>query len=234
MTYADITFKDKNPIKRYLQKQRLVSAMKLAKNLGKISAICDFGAGNGELCKFLSKQFPNAPIICYEPNPKLLNEAKENLKKLQNISFFHSIGNIKTESIDLVFSLEVFEHLPAKETNSALKTINALMAQEGRLIIGTPVETGIPALYKGLFRMTRRYGSFDANIKNVLMASIGQPPENRPAREISPGFNYYFEHLGFDWHRFSETLKEHFTQPKITFSPFNFLGIIFCFCLSPI
>ena len=224
MTYAEITFKDKNPIKRWLQKQRLISALKTIDNLDGLSVICDFGAGNGELCKLLSKQFPNTHIICYEPTLNLLNEAKSNLKELPNISFFHNIDNLKKESIDLIFSLEVFEHLPVKERNSALQTISSLMTQEGNLVIGVPVEIGIPALYKGVFRMMRRYGAFDANIKNVLMSFIGIPPTNRPIGEIAPGFNYHFEHLGFDWRRFSETLKEYFTQPKITFSPFSFCG----------
>ena len=131
---------------------------------------------------------------------------------------------MKNESVDLVFSLEVFEHLPHKETSSALQNIHALLKSNGQLIIGVPVEIGIPALYKGSFRMVRRYGAFDANVKNVFLSLIGNPPENRPAREITPGFNYHFEHVGFDHRRLIETLKDYFMKVSVTSSPFPLIG----------
>jgi len=225
MAYSDITFQDKNPVKRWLQQQRLVSALGAIKQLNDTpSVICDFGAGNGELCKLLSAHYPNTHIICYEPTIGLLNEAKDNLKGASNISFVQDVGSLKNESVDLVFSLEVFEHLPLKETNSALQTIHELLKSNGQLIIGVPVEIGIPALYKGAFRMSRRYGAFDANVKNVFMSLIGKPPVDRPTREITPSFNYHFEHVGFDHRRLIETLKDYFIKLSITSSPFPHIG----------
>ena len=54
MTYSDITFNDRNPIKRWLQRRRLESAISFAGSSLKLGAtICDFGAGNGELCKLI-------------------------------------------------------------------------------------------------------------------------------------------------------------------------------------
>jgi hypothetical protein len=72
--------------------------------------------------------------------------------------------------------------------------------------------------------MTRRYGAFDANIKNVLMSFIGNPPLNRPVHKITPELNYHFEHLGFDHRSFLTTLEKYFTLLNITSSPFSFLG----------
>jgi trans-aconitate methyltransferase len=225
MKYSEITFRDKNPIKRWLQQQRLVSALRAVKQLNCTpSVICDFGAGNGELCKLLSNRYPNTHIICYEPTLGLLNEAKENLKEISNISYIKNVGDLINDSVDLVFSLEVFEHLPHKETNSALQAIQATLKSNGRLIIGVPVEIGVPALYKGAFRMVRRYGAFDANVKNVFMSFIGNPPSNRPTREITPGFNYYFEHVGFDHRKLIEILKHYFINQSIESSPFPRIG----------
>ena len=225
MAYSEITFQDKNPIKRWLQQQRLVSALEAVKQRGHTpSVICDFGAGNGELCKLLSKRYPNAHIICYEPTVYLLNEAKENLKNILNISYLQNVDDLKNNSVDLVFSLEIFEHLAGQETNIALQNIYALLKANGQLIIGVPVEIGIPALYKGAFRMVRRYGAFDANFKNVFMSLIGNPPANRPAKEITPGFNYHFEHVGFDHRRLIETLKHYFVNLSIVTSPFPSIG----------
>lgn len=226
MAYANITFKDKNPVKRWLHRRRLVSAIKAVK-LPTLSppVICDFGAGNGELCKRLAERYPGAGLICYEPSPALLNEAKENLKTIPNVRFLQDIGGMEPESIDLLFSLEVFEHLPDKETHAALKTIHTLLKSKGQLIIGVPMEIGIPALYKGAFRMVRRYGAFDANFHHVFLALIGRPPTDRPVNEITPGFNYYFEHLGFDYRRLLEMLKQTFdVRPQKWVSPFSIFG----------
>jgi len=225
MTYSEITFNDKNPVKGWLQRQRLVSALEAAKQLDRPpSVICDFGAGNGELCKLLSEHYPNAHIICYEPTTGLLNEAKENLKEISNISFIQDVGGLKNESVDLLFSLEVFEHLPPKETESALQAIYSLLKSKGQLIIGVPIEIGIPALYKGAFRMARRYGAFDANFRNIFMSLIGNPPKNRPTGEITPGLNYHFEHVGFDHRRLIGTLEDYFMKLSITSSPFSLVG----------
>ena len=54
--------------------------------------------------------------------------------------------------------------------------------------------------------MSRRYGRFDANIKNVALSFLWHPPRNRPTSEISPGFRYHYEHMGFDFHGYKENL----------------------------
>jgi hypothetical protein len=55
MAYSDITFNDKNVIKRWLQQRRLVVATRLAARLLEPQVILDFGAGNGELCNILPR-----------------------------------------------------------------------------------------------------------------------------------------------------------------------------------
>ncbi len=225
MAYSDITFNDKNPVKRWLQKQRLVSAIEAVQQSNcQPSVICDFGAGNGELCKLLSKSYPKASIVCYEPTPGLLDEAKENLKEIPNISFVQDVDGLKNESIDLLFSLEVFEHLPDQETKQAIKSIHNLLRSKGKLIIGVPIEIGIPAFYKDMFRMFRRFGAYDANLKNLLLSLIGSPPKNRPIREITPGFNYHFEHVGFDHRRLIKVLEGYFMAQGTTSGPFDIFG----------
>ena len=115
MSYADITFNDKNYIKRWLQKRRLSSAIQLVENLqANTEHLCDFGAGNGELSKLLNANYKHSHIICYEPAPTLYSEAQENLKALD----IDIVSNIKqiNNTFDVLFCLEVFEHLPKEET----------------------------------------------------------------------------------------------------------------------
>ncbi|MGW8256516.1 MAG: methyltransferase [Thermoguttaceae bacterium] len=225
MSYGEITFRDRNPVKRWLQQQRLVSAIKLCGCLPQEPrAICDFGAGNGELCKLLVEYYENAKLICYEPTPNLLSEAKQNLAGIDEVEFCDDIRGVAHRTFDLVFCLEVFEHLPPKETAEALRQIYDLLTSTGTIIIGVPVEVAVPAIYKGFFRMLCRYGAFDANIKNMLLSFVLRPPVNRPISEIAPGFGFHYAHMGFDYRRFKEILSVYFTVSKMSASPFAALG----------
>ncbi len=226
MSYAELTFRDKNPIKRWLQQQRLVSAIKLYSRLQRSpKAICDFGAGNGELCKLLAKHYQNTKLICYEPTPDLLSEARENLVSVSEVEFCQDIRSVAPGTLDVVFCLEVFEHLPPKETADALQTIYNLLNAEGTIVIGVPVEVGVPALYKGIFRMSRRYGAFDANMKNVALSFLWHPPRNRPISEVAPGLRFHYEHMGFDFRAFQDSLSSYFTLHDVSASPIAALGI---------
>lgn len=186
--------------------------------------ILDFGAGNGELCKLIALQFPKAKIVCYEPTPSLMAEAKENLADLPQISFCSDLEKISDGSVELIFCLEVFEHLPEKETKDALGQFDRLLTDNGNAVIGVPVEIGIPALYKGIFRMSRRFNTFDASIKNVLLAALSFPPKDRPVSEITPGFAFHHEHMGFDYRKLQALLHAQFGLQQVTTSPFSIFG----------
>ena len=80
----------------------------------------------------------------------------------------------------------------------ALAKIQHLLKDGGTFFVGVPNELFVPALVKGLFRVTRRYGAFDARFGNVFRAAIGRPPQRRPVKEIASGLPYHFHHLGFD------------------------------------
>lgn len=187
----------------------------------------DYGAGNGEIIKTLAVLYPDAKIVCFEPTKSLMEEAKKNLNGIPNVSFTETVEAISTSSVDLLFCLEVFEHLPLKETEDAFVVFKRVLSDRGRLIVGLPIEVGIPALYKGLFRMVRRFGAYDATIGNILRSFAYAPPEKRPCSEIAPGFAYYFDHMGFDYRVFRSALSKHFHIDQIKGGPFPAFGAIF-------
>jgi SAM-dependent methyltransferase len=225
VSYADLTFQDRNPIKRWLQHRRLVTAADLAgSRLKAPRLVCDFGAGNGELCKLLAARYEEARFACYEPAAYLLAEARENLKAVSRVEFHQDIRELERGAFDLVVCLEVFEHLPPEETIEALRTISALLKPGGTVIIGVPVEIGLPALYKGVFRMSRRYGAFDATPKNVATSLLGRPPQNRPIAELAPGLRFHYEHLGFDFRNLRRLLDRYFRSIEVSASPLSAVG----------
>lgn len=225
MSYADITFCDQNPIKRWLQQRRLTDAIRLTAHFQDITTVLDFGAGNGELSKRLIGFFPQAQIICYEPTAHLMAEAQKNAEQFQQIRFVTDMEMVSKASVDLLYCLEVFEHLPQSETEAAFSLIGSVLRDGGIAILGVPIEIHFPALYKGIFRITRRYGDFDARPGNVLCATVGFPPQCRPVSEIAEGWRYHPYHLGFDYRRFRELLKNQpFIILKQSASPMPILG----------
>jgi len=224
ISYAKKTFEDSNRIKRFFQNSRLEDAIRLVPDRDDPDLIVDFGAGNGELCKRLSGRFPNSRILCYEPHPELQDQARQNLEGADNIAFISDPSELPRASAGLLFCLEVFEHLPEREFNMVMDQVWQTLADGGSAIIGVPIEVGIPALYKGLFRMFRRFGDFDARPMNILAALLGRVPADRPVVELMPGSYYHVHHLGFDYRRFRKQLSRVFKIGKTSASPFSILG----------
>jgi SAM-dependent methyltransferase len=226
MAYADLTVRDPNTVKRWLQRHRFADAIGMLPLTGaEPLRILDFGAGDGELVRLAAVRRPIEACV-YEPTPRLMAEAKEKLSGMPGVTFAASLGTVASERFDYVFCLEVFEHLPPAETDAALAELHRLVKRDGFVIIGVPHELFLPALFKGLFRMTRRYGAFDASPKTVLAAVMGRPPSDRPSMEIAPGFAYYGAHLGFDYRELERKLPARFHVVRRWFSPVPVLGSV--------
>lgn len=135
MNYTDQTIRDKNPIKRFLQRRRLTDALRVLRHLdpGYSGSVLDFGAGNGELSRLVAGRFPNAKIVCYEPAPKLFEEARRNLSGTRNVVFAQSFEDIRRMRFEHAFCLEVFEHLPPRESQQAINRLNKLLVTGGHV-----------------------------------------------------------------------------------------------------
>lgn len=225
MKYSDITIRDRNPVKRWLQRRRFADALGVLRDArpGIRLRVLDYGAGDGELVRQMVG-LADIEALVFEPTPGLMAEAREKLATLDSVAFADNLDAIESGSFDYVFCLEVFEHLPERETVAAIAEIHRLLKHEGVAVVGVPHELFVPALLKGLFRMSRRYGDFDARPANVLGAIRGRAPTQRPVAEISPGFRYHFHHLGFDYRKLEQNFQERLQLAGKWFSPFPILG----------
>lgn len=220
--YSDQTLFDKSALKRWVHRRRFSSALHLAGT--RFRSVLDFGGGSGELCKLVAARAPQSQIICYEPSSSMFKEATENLAGLPNVRVVANVASVPAHSVDVVFCLEVFEHLQTSYIGPTLDEIASLMhRRDGVAIIGVPIEVGPPAIPKGIFRMTRRYGEHDGTPRNILLAAIGSPPSQRPTGNLD-GIIVHPYHLGFDHRRLHTLLQERFKVEQVLASPFQGLG----------
>ena len=226
MPYVDITINDPNPIKRWIQRRRFGDALAVIDSRSSVCtiAILDFGGGDGELLRQCLQSWPEVSATLYEPTSSLRQEAEQKLSQWPRVRITGDLQTLPMAAFDVVYCLEVFEHLPDRATYEALENIRRFLKPDGFAVIGVPHEIFAPALIKGLFRMVRRYGAFDAKPAHVATAAIGSPPHNRPTQEIAPGFSYHHYHLGFDYRQLEKKIGLRFRIESRWFSPARILG----------
>lgn len=222
MGYADITFKDKNYFKRFFQRRRLRvacdEALKFFKNKEENLCILDYGCGNAELYKDLRTYIDQFYYTGYDPIEEMLVEAKANIQADDKITLTANKSSLKENGYDLIFCLEVFEHLPEAVLKQELENLNGLLSDKGIIVFGVPNEIYLAGFVRGMFRMTRRYGEFDANFKNILSSTLGRPPRNRNVNMNESG-TYLYYHMGFDHRELIKAIKTVFDVEKVFGSP---------------
>jgi len=228
MNYSDITTRDANPLKRWIQRRRFADALAVLESVPGRSArlqVLDYGAGNGELVRRIAGDRPVDAWV-FEPSPHLMAEARENLSGTPSVTFADTVEGLPAAAFDVVYCLEVLEHLPDEQVRVVLGQLQRLLRPGGTAIIGVPHELFLPALVKGAFRALRRYGDFDTRPRHILAAALGRPPATRPLSEIAPGLPYHFHHLGFDFRALERTLRLGFDVRRKWFSPVPLLDLV--------
>jgi 2-polyprenyl-3-methyl-5-hydroxy-6-metoxy-1,4-benzoquinol methylase len=229
--YSSLTVNDRNRFKRYLQRRRLQHSLRGLAGMP-VSAgtrILDAGAGDGELARLLRAAYPQAGIVCYEPADELRQQAIANVGQLPKVNIVPELHAFADHAFDIIFCLEVLEHLPPAETGALLRDMERLLAENGRLVIGVPNEIYLAALLRGAFRRCRRSNDFDTSLRNMLLAIIGHPPGNRPVEELMPGRYYHRRHMGFDYRGLAGLLSERFEISNRYGSPLPWLPVLFNF-----
>jgi len=221
MSYADITFNDPSRVKRFLQRRRLDDALRTVRtNLTPETTVIDLGGGDGNLIRRVLSIAPLAKAVCYEPAESLRSQAEETLREFSSARVVSAVQ--EDDAYDLVFCCEVFEHLPGAQIENLISTIASQLTPSGTAIIGVPNEIFLMGLLKGIFRMARRYGEYDAVPGRVFRAAMGRPEHPRWERDLD-GLPYVYEHIGFDYRSLRASLQTKLTVNTVYGSPFPFL-----------
>ncbi|ESQ79779.1 bifunctional 2-polyprenyl-6-hydroxyphenol methylase/3-demethylubiquinol 3-O-methyltransferase UbiG [Asticcacaulis sp. YBE204] len=219
--YAALTRNDPNPVKRYLQARRLKDALDLLGHRHGRQFV-DYGAGDGELVRHLKHRRPEAVTICFEPWSLLSHACRHNIEDLSATTLVETADDVPDGFADAIFCLEVFEHLPAEEIETALHHIARILKHDGVLIVGVPVETGPVARLKGWFRGLRR-NDFDTDPDRIAQAARGDIRFERFRMDLGNGGGYYPHHLGFDYRDLLRAVDSRFVVRKRQSSPFGWL-----------
>ncbi len=215
MQYKSITVSSKSSIKRFTHSKRFILIANLLKK-NKYKKILDYGAGDGELYKFLDLK-TRKKIFFFEPKLAMVKEMKKNLKNYEKIKIFTNSNRIFKNYFDLICINEVFEHLNLKEQKKLINNLKKILKQNGIIIISVPIEVGLSSLIKNFIRIiifqTHENTTFFNIIKSLFYLEI-----NRPNKK------YNNSHIGFNYLKFVKFLKkENLIIDKYQFSPFNFL-----------
>ena len=106
MPYAELTVRDRNPVKRWLQRRRFSDAVSVLNGApaGGQLRVLDSGAGDGELVRQIAGN-PRIQAWAYEPTPALMAEARENLAGLDAVILTQNLDSAGSGTFDYVFSL---------------------------------------------------------------------------------------------------------------------------------
>ncbi len=212
------TYKKKNLVS-LIHKSRLNVIRKVFKKYIPISEITwvDFGCSNGFIPEEIvrTNEFNFAKIVGYDHVEGLLDLARA--KKIPNAEFkyfdMNEVCNVE-EQFDLVTCFETLEHVGNLE--NAFVNLFSHLDGKGIIIITVPNETGLIGLIKFLGRLAVRrnpYRDFFANqsyfkymkclLRNDFIDGFRKPHQ--------PG---YGPHLGFDYRKFEDYIKENFIRNK--------------------
>ena len=93
--------------------------------------VLEIGFGSGSLLAYLKDKGANVSGV--EIQPRLLDAAKE-----AGFVAAESVSDFSNQSFDVIFALDVFEHLSPEELYNVLQLIDSLLVKNGLLIARFP------------------------------------------------------------------------------------------------
>jgi len=143
-----------NPILRYVFRNRLAIAMKMA-HLQESDILLDIGTGPGLLMLGASNQVNVALGLDIH---RMLPSVRQMLNSsgVGNHELIRADANylpIKNQSISLVFALDVLEHIPTAVL--VIQEINRVLKEDGRAVISIPMENFLYRLGRLIFKFAK-------------------------------------------------------------------------------
>ena len=141
-----------------------------------------------------------------------------NVSNNNNISVYNTYSEIN-KSYEVVFCMEVFEHLNKKLSLDALNNIANLLTKNGVCIISVPIEIGVGGFLKNIIRVIIGQTHSGLTFINIFKILLGlKIKRNEDTDFIS-------SHIGFSHYDLENLIIEKdFNVIQKSFSPFSYLG----------
>lgn len=213
--YAQHTIGSKNPLKRWLHKQRFAASFRLL-DLHDGQRFLDYGCGDGELSLQISRHFPHVEVVSYDPADELFVQAQRKLAHSARVTVTRDFDSI-TGSFDRIACLETIEHLPPKELEALFQNIKKVLKEDGQCLFTFPVEHGFASLTKNSYRLLTKRDKY-ASVGRTVKAVLGLHVEREPQESLS-GCNYIYSHIGFNCRNMVRSIEKHFTVLRTAVLP---------------
>ncbi|MDD4628824.1 MAG: class I SAM-dependent methyltransferase [Candidatus Peribacteraceae bacterium] len=219
MDYSQHTLGSRNPLKRWLHRQRFAASVRLL-GLSSCHSFLDYGCGNGELSAQIARLYPALRIIAYDPAEELYLQAVRKLSDFPNVKVIRSLDAVEG-TFDRIACLETVEHLPTTELERVFTNIHRLLVEGGLCLFTFPIEHGLISLIKNLYRAVSGrdpYVSFGRAVRSLF----GLRVERESARSLSD-CRYLFSHIGFDCRTMIDAIGNHFSIHQVAVLPAGFI-----------
>jgi len=220
MSYYSSTYDSPNPLIRYAHRQRLSTAIKLV-DISPELHLLDYGCGDGLFLRELAARYRCADrLFGYEPYMKALPDSQTTIFR----DWTAVEENFPPKwPASIVTCFEVLEHFSPEAQERALVAMKSVLAKDGRAIVSVPIECGLPAVPKNVFRWLRhgRKQPDVYNLGNIARSIVATPiPACRTGSD-------YLSHMGFYYRDLEKVFEKHFSIISRSFSPFPWLGAQF-------
>ena len=194
----------------------MVHTLKLA-NFSKQFIILDLGCADGPFLPTLNYYTEKTVGIDLDKESLALANIliKDNYYKLKKVDLLNSNGlflPFKDESFDLIFCLEVLEHV--ENTLQAIKEILRVLKINGVLVCSLPIEIGMSLLIRTILGKLLKFKRPQYKFKEIIKIVLLKKPGRR---------DKFMDHKNFDWRPVKREIASCFKNSKIYFAPLNYL-----------
>lgn len=207
--YEKQTVDNPNPIARFAHKARMRRSMQLVESFLPGSAtLLDYGCGQGRFLGELAPELNGQTItlLGYDPYQSA---------QFEGYRIVSDPDDIAPQSVDVVTSLEVCEHLTDRELEEFIDFAVKVMSAGARLLVTVPIMMGPTLLVKELSRSVLFRRRTDYSTPDLLKGTFFGTPGRR-AEDIK------VSHRGYDWRVTLTRLSETFSLVHQEFSPLPF------------
>lgn len=222
--YQDYTYKNAFFVKRWLHQRRYRDTLRFLE-LQAHDTVLDYGCGDGYFLRMCSEVIPVENLVGYEPDPEMYQEAAC-VTRGTGIAIVRTIDALHGAAFSKIACLETGEHLVDKELEALLVNIERLLAQRGRMVISVPIETGVPALLKNIFRILKGHVPDNLTVLNFWRMVFGISILRSTPEHYEHG-QYIYSHMGFNHRQFEKVLKQYVRIEEKHYSPLAVVGAVF-------